>query len=202
MSTLRPDELYGLLRHLTPPVVAVTTAADGERNGFIVNSAQRASLVPGMPRVSFYCSKTNHSHDMILEGGRFTIHLLRSDQWDLIDRLGLHSKRDAGDKLDGIALRDGVTRCPVITDCIAAIECEVSNAMDAGAATFMLGDVRAAHAFDVEAEVMTSERFRLHMPADLRTRYEANLHAAQRALAELATTVDPTRVWRGPRFRS
>src|SRR5690606_39819289 len=37
---------YPLLRHLTLPVVAITTAAGGRTNGMIVNSAQRASLVP------------------------------------------------------------------------------------------------------------------------------------------------------------
>ena len=55
---------YPLLRHLTPPVVAVTTTADGERNGMIANSAQRASLVPALPRISLYVSKVNHSHDL------------------------------------------------------------------------------------------------------------------------------------------
>jgi flavin reductase (DIM6/NTAB) family NADH-FMN oxidoreductase RutF len=196
---LRPDEVYALLRHLTPPVAAVTTSAGGRHNGFIINSAQRASLVPELPRISFYCSKTNHSHDMILDGGVFTIHLLRSDQWLLIERFGLQSAREGTDKLAEVGRFTGGNGCPVLTDCVAAFECEVINAMDAGAATFLLGEVHAVHAFDTDAEVMTSERFRLHMPHDLRVRYEANLRHAQQALHDLARHVDRGAVWQGPR---
>jgi hypothetical protein len=55
---------YALLRHLTLPVVAITTSAGGRTNGMIANSAQRASLVPVVPRISVYISKTNFSHDL------------------------------------------------------------------------------------------------------------------------------------------
>ena len=63
------DALYLMLRHLTSPVVAITTSARGRRNGMIANSAQRASLAPSLPRVSVYISKTNVSHDLIYHSG-------------------------------------------------------------------------------------------------------------------------------------
>src|SRR5690606_25571142 len=131
---------YPLLRHLTLPVVAITTSAAGRRNGMIANSAQRASLVPTHPRISVYISKTNHSHDIAYASGAFVAHLLRRDQWDVIWQLGLQSGRDV-DKLAGLDLATGKTGVPWLTDCLAAFECRVVNAMDAGAATFFLGDV-------------------------------------------------------------
>ena len=85
------DPVYTALRHLTSPVVAITTSAEGLKNGLIVNSAQRASLVPSIPRLSMYISKINYSHDLIYRSGVFTMHLLRNDQWDLIWRLGFQS---------------------------------------------------------------------------------------------------------------
>jgi flavin reductase (DIM6/NTAB) family NADH-FMN oxidoreductase RutF len=187
---------YPLLRHLTLPVCAITTSADGRRNGFIVNSAQRASLVPSIPRISLYISKPNVSHDMLLGSGVLGVHLLRSDQWDVIRALGLQSMRDEEDKLAGFDLRTGVTGCPMLTDVRAAFECRVVNAMDAGAATFVLADVVEMRE-GTAGEVMTSERFRANMPDDVRRDYEAGLAYAQQILEPLARDITHA-PWRGP----
>jgi flavin reductase (DIM6/NTAB) family NADH-FMN oxidoreductase RutF len=197
------DELAGdgdvphpLLRHLTLPVVAITTSAGGRRNGFIVNSTQRASLVPSVPRLSLYVSKPGFSHDLILASGVFAVHLLRTDQWDVIRALGLRSGRDVPDKLSELDTRRGVTGCPILTDVLASFECRVSNTMDAGAATFVLGDVLDIRE-GTPGEVMTSPYFRANMPADIRRDYEANLAMAQQYLEPLSRDI-VTRSWTGP----
>lgn len=189
------DPLYSLLRHLTLPVVAVTTSAGGKRNGMIANSAQRASLVPSVPRISLYVSKTNYTHDLIYASGVLGLHLLRNDQWEVIWRLGLQSGRDV-DKLEGFELRVGETGCPLLVDVRAAFECRVVNAMDAGAATFFLADIVSV-AEGPPAPVMTSEYFRAHMPEDKRRIYEARLAATQRILEPLAREVSRA-PWPGP----
>ena len=189
------DPLYQLLRHLTSPVVAVTTSAGGRRNGMISNSAQRASLVPSVPRLSLYVSKINLTHDLIYASGVFGLHLLRNDQWDLIWRLGLESGRTR-DKLEGLELRVGETGCPLLVDVRAAFECRVVNAMDAGAATFFLGDVVSVHE-GPPAPIMTSDYFRANMDEEKKRIYEAKLDEAQRMLEPMARTVDP-KPWPGP----
>jgi flavin reductase (DIM6/NTAB) family NADH-FMN oxidoreductase RutF len=191
------DPLYLLLRHLTLPVVAVTTRAGEERNGMISNSAQRASLVPAHPRISIYISKINHTHDLVLRTGVLGLHLLRGDQWELVRRLGLRSGRDV-DKLRDLDWRDGEeTGSPVLAGVAAAFECRVVNAMDAGAATFFLADVVASEA-GAPGPVMTGVHFREHMPADLRQAYEEGLRVAQRMLEPLAGAVDAGWRWQGP----
>ena len=190
------DPVYTLLRNLTSPVVAITTSAGGVRNGLIVNSAQRASLVPTIPRISIYISKINFTHDLIYRGGVFTLHLLRNDQWELIYRLGFRSGRD-GDKLAGLDIIEGKTGCPMLRDCIAAFECEVVNAMDTGASTFFLGEVVNMHNGE-SGPLMTSEYFRKNLPPDRLAEYEANLRAAGARLEALTRTIDRTRVWPGP----
>ena len=194
-SGFSPDPVYSLLRYLTLPVVAVTTSAGGTRNAMIANSAQRASLVPAVPRISVYISKTNFSHDLVYASGLFGVHLLRADQWELIWRLGFQSARDA-DKLAGLQLATGSTGCPLLVDVRAAFECRVANAMDAGAATFFLGDVVGVTE-GAPGPVMTSEYFREHLPEDKRRIYEARLMEAQRTLERLARDVSP-RSWPGP----
>jgi len=189
------DPLYQLLRHLTTPVVAVTTSAGGRRNGMIANSAQRASLVPSVPRISLYISKINLTHDLIYASGVFGVHLLRNDQWDLIWKLGLESGR-THDKLEGLELRIGETGCPLLVDVRVAFECRVVNAMDAGAATFFLGDIVSVHE-GPPAPVMTSDYFRANMDDEKRRIYEAKLDEAQRLLEPLARMVEP-KPWPGP----
>lgn len=190
------DPVYTLLRNLTSPVVAITTSAGGVRNGLIVNSAQRASLVPAIPRLSIYISKINYSHDLIYNSGVFTLHLLRNDQWDLIWHLGFQSGRDAR-KLDSLSVVEGVTGCPILEDCVAGFECTVVNAMDTGASTFFLGEVVNVLEGQ-DGAIMSSDYFRDHMPADRRLQYEANLRAASRELEALTRSIDREKVWPGP----
>jgi flavin reductase (DIM6/NTAB) family NADH-FMN oxidoreductase RutF len=177
-SGFDPAETYQLLRNLTSPLVAITSAADGERNGMIADSAIRASLAPRHPRVAFFCHKFNHSHELIDRGGGFVLHLLRDDQWELIHRLGFASGRE-GDKLAGVAHAPGATGLPVLADCYAAFECRLANRMDAGASTFELGDVVAVHRRELTGRVMTAAHFRAYLPVEWRPEYEANLARAQ-----------------------
>jgi flavin reductase (DIM6/NTAB) family NADH-FMN oxidoreductase RutF len=190
------DPVYTLLRNLTSPVVAITTSAGGERNGLIVNSAQRASLVPAIPRLSIYISKTNFTHNLVYKSGVFTLHLLRNDQWDLIWHLGFQSGRDVK-KLEQLSVVAGVTGCPILEDCVAAFECNVVNAMDTGASTFFLGEV--VHVAEgEEGPIMTSEYFRDNMPAERRLQYDSNLRAAQTQLEEMTRGIDREKIWPGP----
>src|SRR5436189_36673 len=140
MPILQPDQIYQLLRNLTSPVVAITSERGGTRNGMIADSAVRASIVPAIPRVSVYIHKFNYSHDLIFESGRFVLHLLRDDQFELIHRLGFASGR-AQDKLAGVPHRPGTLGVPVLDDCYAHFECRVANVMDTGSSTCFLGDV-------------------------------------------------------------
>jgi flavin reductase (DIM6/NTAB) family NADH-FMN oxidoreductase RutF len=191
---------YELLRHLTLPVVAITTSADGRRNGLIVNSAQRASLVPTIGRISLYISKPNFSHDLVYRSGLFGLHLLGTEQWDVIRALGLQSGRDGSDKLADFDVRTGVTGCPLLEECVAAFECRVVNAMDAGAATFFLGEIVDYREED-PGPVMTSTHFRKHMPDDIRAAYEKNLAWAQEMLEPLSRTITP-QPWPGAQTKA
>lgn len=185
---------YELLRHLTSPILALTCAGQGKLNGMILNSAVRASLLPTKPRVAVFVLKRNLSHDIVFESGAFALHLLHADNWDLIWELGFHSGRDR-DKLARLAYRIGATGSPILEDCYASFDCRVVNAMDAGASTCFMGEAVAV-ARARGAAVMTSERFREHMPPDWRPIYEANLKAAQEWSAGLVDELRPL-TWRG-----
>ena len=142
--------------------------------------------------------KFNFSHDMIFESGRFVMHLLRQDQFDLIHRLGFVSGR-ARDKLTGIPHRTGRLGAPVLDECYAHFECRIVNAMDTGSSTCFLGDVtEVGHgaATAARGEVMTAGYFRANMPAEWRKDYEEHLKAAQEFAAARSRDIRAV-VWRG-----
>ena len=192
------DAVYQLLRNLTSPVVAITSERNGKRNGMISDSAVRASIVPAIPRVSVYIHKFNYSHDLVFDTGRFVLHLLRDDQFELVHRLGFSSGRTR-DKLADVPHRLGVLGAPVLDECYAHFECRVANVMDTGSSTCFLGDVvevghGAAH--EPRGGVMTAADFRAHMPAEWRAEYVALLRAAQAFAAERSRDIRPM-LWRG-----
>jgi flavin reductase (DIM6/NTAB) family NADH-FMN oxidoreductase RutF len=197
MPILQPDQIYQLLRNLTSPVVAITSERGGKRNGMIADSAIRASIVPTIPRVSVYIHKFNYSHDLIFDTGRFALHLLRDDQFELIHRLGFASGR-ARDKLADVPHRLGTLGVPVLDDCYASFECRVANVMDTGSSTCFLGDVvEVGHGAAGRAvgNVMTAAYFRANMPGEWRGEYEALLRAAQAYAAERSRDIRPV-IWK------
>src|SRR5438309_10633763 len=196
---MRPDETYQLLRNLTSPVVAITCERGGKRNGMVSDSAVRASIVPAIPRVSVYIHKFNLSHDLIFDTGRFAMHLLRNDQFELIHRLGFTSGR-ARDKLADVPHHLGTLGVPVLDDCHAHFECIAANVMDTGSSTCVLGDVKAVGfgaATAPRGEVMTAAHFRAHMPPDSRPTDEAQLKRAQEFAEQRSRSIEPV-LWRGP----
>ena len=195
---MQPDQVYQLLRNLTSPVVAITSERAGKRNGMIADSAVRASIVPAIPRLSVYIHKFNYSHDMVFDTGRFVLHLLRNDQFELIHRLGFGSGRTR-DKLADVPHHTGKLGAPVLDECHAHFECMVANVMDTGSSTCFLGDVvevgygKTNRATGI---VMTATYFRANLPPEWRPEYEAQLEAAQRFAEERSRDIKPV-TWRG-----
>lgn len=195
-----PDDTYQLLRNLTSPVVAITCAHGGKRNGMILDSAIRASIVPTIPRVAMFIHKFNTSHDMIFGSGRLAFHLLRRDQFELIHQLGFFHGRDT-DKLAGIPHHGGALGVPVLDECYAHFECRVVNAMDSGSSTCFLCDVEVVGYGTSEsppagAEVMTAAYFRANIPAAWRDDYVRLLGVAQEFARERSKDIRAL-VWPG-----
>jgi flavin reductase (DIM6/NTAB) family NADH-FMN oxidoreductase RutF len=192
-----PEDTYQLLRQLTTPVVAITSHHAGKRNGMIIDSAIRASIVPTIPRVAMFIHKFNLSHELIFESGSFVLHLLRQDQFALIHRLGFFHGADR-DKLQGIPHRTGRLGAPVLDDCHAHFECRVVNAMDTGSSTCFLGDVVEVGygaAAAPQGDVMTAPYFRAHLPASWGMSYQDQLAVAQAHAREHSRDIQPL-VWR------
>jgi flavin reductase (DIM6/NTAB) family NADH-FMN oxidoreductase RutF len=189
------DTSYELLRLLASPVVAVTSASQGRLNGMILDSAIRASISPQVPRISVYVHKWHLSHEYIWETGVYGLHLLRRDQFDLIHQLGFASGRER-DKLAGLAHSRGQLGVPLLEDCRAGFECQVVNAMDAGASTCFLADIVATYPRG-DGDIMTADFFRANLPEAWREEFARNYREAQERIAKAPKPQNV--LWPGPK---
>lgn len=191
---LDPGETYDLLRELSSPLVAITTRRGDATNGMIANSAIRASIVPGRQRVANYVFKSRLTHEHLAETGRYALHLLARDQWDVIRALGFESGRGR-DKLGEVEHRlSDPWQLPVVEGCVAWMRCRVVNVMDAGASTFFMGDVLEAGRGSGE-EVMDSAYFRANAPDAWEEPYRENLRRTQQQARRMEGEMDD-RPWR------
>lgn len=145
--TIDQSALDRFVLSVRSPVLAVTTHCDGRDNGLIVLSGRASSVIPDAMRMSVMISKPNLTHDLIMRSGVFAIHLLCSEpvarSAEIIRTLGGRSGH-AGDKMQGLATRHGVSGAPILCDALSVVECKVVKSFDCDETTFFLGDVVAA----------------------------------------------------------
>jgi flavin reductase (DIM6/NTAB) family NADH-FMN oxidoreductase RutF len=133
-----------VLEELWSPIAALTAAYGGRSNALITSTAVTASLVPESPRVSVVLAHSSLTHDLVLAGGVFALHLLPADplerSLELFRTLGFRSGRDL-DKLGGIPWHEAETGAPILDEALAYVEARVAATLDGGDATVVLAEV-------------------------------------------------------------
>lgn len=120
----------------------VVTAQEGEQdNGCIINTAIQAASAPN--QLSICVSKANHTHDMILRTGAYTVSVLTQDaSFDLFQRFGFQSGREvdkfANDK-GSIRGKNGILYVTESTN--AYISVKVAKTEDLGSHTMFIGEI-------------------------------------------------------------
>ncbi len=190
---MEPNQVYELLRVLTSPVVAITSRKGDKLNGMISDGACRASIVPDIPRMVVIIHKCNLSHDLVMETGKFGLHVLNEGQVSVVEALGFTSGRD-GDKMAKVPHHIGKLGLPVLDDHFVAFECDVINAMDTGSSTIFLGE--AKETWQGTGRPMTPFYLRDHIPAHWGQNYMKNLIWAQNWARERSHDIKPL-VWKG-----
>lgn len=121
----------------------VLSARRGDKdNGCITNTAIQVTTSPN--RIVVAINKSNYTHDMVKETGRFTVSILSEEaKFDLFQRFGFQSGRDV-DKFAGFEAHtakdaDGIRYVTQGTN--AWLSCKVVSATDLGTHTLFLADV-------------------------------------------------------------
>lgn len=180
-----------MLEQLWAPIVAVTAAHEGRRNGLISSTALTASLLPEAPRVSIQLSKASLTHELVEASGAFAVHLLPAEGLEVFHTLGMRSGRN-GEKLASIPTTPGVTGSPVLTDAIAYVEGRVVKTLDAEDTTIVLADVVAGARLRDEP-FLTIEDVRERMPPEWEAEWQRRLEDELREARRLRQANEPHR---------
>ena len=120
----------------------VLTAREAEKdNGCIINTAIQAASEPN--QLSICVNKANHTHDMILRTGKFTVSILsQKAEFELFRHFGFHSGRDV-DKFETFdKCERGTNGLYYITEGTNAyISVTVKKTEDLGSHTMFIGEI-------------------------------------------------------------
>jgi len=121
--------------------VTGVVGSDGEINGFTTCGISQVSFEP---QQVVAVRKNQHTHDLIEQGGVFSLNFLDTDQEDLACKFTQPLQPENG-TLAGSPYSMGETRAPLFDEAFANLECRVVGKMEAGDHTVYLGEVAAAH---------------------------------------------------------
>jgi 3-hydroxy-9,10-secoandrosta-1,3,5(10)-triene-9,17-dione monooxygenase reductase component len=132
-----PDErsLRTALGRFATGVAFVTATVDGKPAGLIVNSLASVSLQP--PLVSFCPSRSSLTWSRMRRTGRFAVNVLGRRHEGFAKRA---TPADA-DRFAGVHWEPGISGVPVLTDALAALECEIDAEHPAGDHWIVIGRV-------------------------------------------------------------
>lgn len=130
------EEFRSALSRFASGVTVVTTKdAAGDLHGITVSAFCSVSLDP--PLVLICIEKKAGSHDAITQSGKFAVNFLDSTQLSLSERFAAQ----ISDKFEGPEISLNVDGIPILSGCIANLECSVKQAYDGGDHTIFIGEV-------------------------------------------------------------
>jgi flavin reductase (DIM6/NTAB) family NADH-FMN oxidoreductase RutF len=124
------------MAHMTYGIYVLTTRFEGTVNGMIASWVSQISYDP--PLIMAAVHPNRFSHELLLRGSHFALHILSRGQKDLLARF---KGPVADEKFSAIARSDGVTGCPVLADCIGCMECRIVHSLAPGNHTLFVGEV-------------------------------------------------------------
>ena len=113
----------------------------GEANGFTTCWVSQVSFDP--QQVIVAVRKDQHTHELIEQGGVFSLNFLDTEQEDLARKFTRPLEAENG-AVGGSPYTTGKTGAPLFEEAFAHLECTVTGKMEAGDHTVYLGEVIAA----------------------------------------------------------
>lgn len=115
---------------------------DGENvNGFTASWVMQASFEP--PLVVNCVKNDSGSHAMLKASGVFALSFLEAGQKELAQKF-FKPQRRVGNKFEDVEFYLGETGCPIISESLGYVECNVVGSVEKGDHTVFVGEVIAA----------------------------------------------------------
>jgi len=136
-----PKAYKDVLSRFASGVTVVTTFCDGVPHGLTVSAFSAVSAKP--PHVLVCLGNDTDSKPLVERAGHFAVHILGREHAELGPRFAKLSP-GAADPFADLAYRTEITGSPILTDCLAWLDCKVDVALAIGDHTVFVGAVQAA----------------------------------------------------------
>lgn len=130
------ENLISALGKMTYGIYVLTSAHDREINGMIASWVSQVSYDPLLVLVGVHPNR--YSHRLISQSGAFALHGVAKDNASLLKTF---KGPDPAAKFAGLPWKPGKTGSPILTDCVAFVECEVRARYEPGNHTLFIGEV-------------------------------------------------------------
>lgn len=126
-------EALGIMVH---GIYVLTTAYRDEVNGMIASWVTQISFDP--PLVAVAVHPDRYSHRLIEKSKAFALHAISKDRKDL---LKIFKGPDPAAKFVSLRWSKGKTGSPLLTDCLAFVDCRVKMTLSPGNHTVFIGEI-------------------------------------------------------------
>jgi flavin reductase (DIM6/NTAB) family NADH-FMN oxidoreductase RutF len=130
------------LGKMTHGIYVLTSCHKEAFNGMIASWVSQASYDPLLIMAAVHPQR--YSHRLIEQSGSFVLHVIDRQQKQFLARF---KGPDPKAKFSAVKWHRGKTGCPVLTDCMAYLECKVKASYRPGNHTLFLGEVIDAQSF-------------------------------------------------------
>jgi flavin reductase (DIM6/NTAB) family NADH-FMN oxidoreductase RutF len=144
---LTRDEYRRLIGCFATGVTVITAARGEEVRGMTANAVTSLSLEPLLLLICV--DKRTVTHQFLEEAQHFAVNILAEDQEQVSRALASRDSEDAR-RLIGYRYRSGQTGAPILEDCLAYVECRITEVLEGGDHSIFIGEVEAG---DVLREV-------------------------------------------------
>jgi flavin reductase (DIM6/NTAB) family NADH-FMN oxidoreductase RutF len=133
------EEFRSALSRFASGVTVVTTKdVTGRLHGITVSAFCSVSLDP--PLILVCIEKSAGSHHVFNESGVFVVNILSSGQRELSDRFASQIEN----RFEGVEMSLNIDGIPVLSNCLANLECRVKYTADGGDHSIFIGEVDKA----------------------------------------------------------
>lgn len=137
------DLFRGAMRRLAASVTVITSRHEGRAGGMTATAVCSVSVAP--PLLLICVNRQGSTYPLIKGSGRFTVNLLAEGQEGVAGAFA-RSATGGDDQFAGNgAWTMGAGGAPMLAGAVAALECSVDNAVEAGSHTVFIGRVEGVH---------------------------------------------------------
>jgi len=153
LSSVEPEQFKATMRRIASTVTVVTSKSGPAMNGMTATAVCSVSATP--PCILVVVNQTNRSHALIEDAGIFAVNVLSEEQ----EFLAQHFAQKSDDPFVDVGYRCGMTGAPILSGCVASLECVVESQTRSGTHSIFVGRVVSAAERDQRPLLHTNSRF-------------------------------------------